>query len=246
MNMHEYQIKALSSRFMGATPSALSGMPTVHEVASSADGTGLELSGYFATWDVDSDDEAFLPAAFNASLPAALTLGIPVLYNHLKNEAPIGFVKNAEIRPGGLWGSLILPKPVVGTKAFDIYSAIQTGSMGNLSFSVGGLWERLNIGGKVKLLCRRLMECSITSIPTNVFATATGVKSAVGVKSIGGGGPDALWVAQSMSSRQQLAAWNAHARHRSLEAAIAGVSLELSVRELNALAARSAALRPRI
>ncbi len=227
--MHEYQSKGITPRFMGATPTANFGIPTIREVSKSVDGTGLELSGFFATWDLDSDNEAFLPTAFNAALPAALKLGVPVLYNHQKNDAPIGFVKSAEIRPGGLWGSLILPKPVAGTKAFDIYSAIQTGSMGNLSFSVGGLWKRLDIAGKVKLLCERWLECSITPIPTNVFATATGVKSAVGVKSLGAG----LWVPSTMSSRDQVETRTQHMAQRRLERTLDKLALELNVLEIN-------------
>jgi hypothetical protein len=35
---------------------------------------------------------------------------------------------------------------------------------------VGGLWERFNIGGKTKLMCKRLLEISLTSQPTNQYA----------------------------------------------------------------------------
>ena len=230
--IYEHEQKALANRFMASTPTANYGVPTVKEVSSSIDGTGLELSGYFATWDVDSENEAFHPSAFTSSLPRALALGIPVLYNHLKNESPIGFVKSAEVRPDGLWGCLILPKPTIGTKAFDVYSAIQSGSMGNVSFSVGGLWQRFDVAGKIKLLCKRLLEVSVTPIATNEFAVATGVQSAVGVKSLGNG-PDALWVRASMPYTQKLDALTAHRRRRALETAVARVSLELSVCEIN-------------
>jgi len=243
--IYEYDSKALAKRFMASTPTANFGIPTIKEVSGSVDGTGLELSGFFATWDVDSQDESFHPSAFNTSLPRALKLGIPVLYNHLKNEAPIGFVKSCEVQAGGLFGSIILPKPALGTKAYDVYSAIQNGSMGNVSFSVGGLWRRFDVGGKVKLICERLLECSVTPLATNQFAVSTGVQAAVGVKSLGGGsGPDALWLPQTMSSKAKAEARTRYMAHRRLEKALDMLDLELTVRSLNVARSRALALQP--
>lgn len=182
--VYDYQSKGIRS-FMSAAPSPGEnyGIPRAFEVKPSVDGTGLELSGWFATWDVDSEDEAFIPQAFDKSLPAAMKLGVPVLYHHNKNEAPIGLVTSAEIRPEGLFGTVVLPKPEVSTKAFDIYAAVKSGKI-PLAFSVGGLWQRLNIGGKVKLICERLLELSITPVATNGFAKPTAIASVVGVKGL--------------------------------------------------------------
>jgi hypothetical protein len=45
-----------ADRFVTAEPN---GMPSVSDVHESADGTGLEVGGWFATTHEDSDDEAF-------------------------------------------------------------------------------------------------------------------------------------------------------------------------------------------
>jgi HK97 family phage prohead protease len=162
-------------------------VPTVAEVHPSVDGTGLEVSGWFATWAEDSDGEAFLPTAFDTAAPAALAVGLPVLYAHAKNEVPVGFVKSMEVRPAGLWGSIILPAPLAGTKAAEIYAAVKAKVLDK--FSVGGFWIRQNIGGKVKMLCDRLVEVSLTATPTNLYARAAGVTAVRGVKAVGG-----VWV----------------------------------------------------
>lgn len=53
-------------------------------------------------------------------------------------------------------------------------------------FSIGGLWTRRNVGGKVLLGCKRILELTLTSCPANVNARTAGVAAVVGVKSIGG------------------------------------------------------------
>jgi HK97 family phage prohead protease len=158
-------------------------IPSVTEVHESTDGTGLEISGLFATWHEDSANESFLPNAFDAAIPDFLKNPV-VLYMHQKTEAPIGFVKSIGVTARGLEGSIILPAPVAGTKAFAVYQAVKAGLV--RAFSVGGLWERINIGGKTKLMCKRLLEISLAPQPTNLHALAGGVAAVQGVKSIGG------------------------------------------------------------
>jgi hypothetical protein len=130
------------------------GMPSVAEVHESVDGSGLEVSGWFATWHEDSESEAFLPRAFQIAIVSAMAVGLSVLCHHKKSEAPIGFVTTCEERLGGLWGSVILPKPATGTKAYDIYESVKAHLLN--FFSGGGLWSRTMVGGKVMLGCKRL------------------------------------------------------------------------------------------
>jgi hypothetical protein len=80
----------------------------------------------------------------------------------------------------------------VGTKAFDIYHAVKAGLIS--TWSVGGIWDRVNIGGKIRLMCKRLLELSLTSQPTNQYAQADKVVTVHGVKSIGG-----VWMPDSRS-----------------------------------------------
>jgi HK97 family phage prohead protease len=187
------------------------------------DGSGLEISGLFATWDEDTEGEAFLPTAFDSSLPVAMALGVPVLYHHAKDEAPIGFVKSCEVKPQGLFGSVVLPAPEVGTKAFDVYSAIKNKLP--LAFSVGGVWERFKRGGKTKLLCRRLLEVSITPVATNAFAKLTKIASVQNVKAIG-------------DSWEPVMGINEYVKQRVAEDNLQRIALDLAVAEINSRASR--------
>jgi hypothetical protein len=175
-----------------------------------------------------------LPNAFNTSLPAALAVGMPVLYHHRKDEAPIGFVKAAEIKRDGLWGSIILPAPVVGTKAFDIYQSVKA-KLIPFQFSVGGVWKRLNVGGRVRLLCERLLEVSLTPCATNQYAKPTGVSSVIGVKAM-----DGEWLPASMTVNERINRRIAAHRLAKAKQDLALVALTLDVA---ALRARSSQLR---
>jgi HK97 family phage prohead protease len=193
MDYFDYGDKALGSRYAAMTSPART--PSVSEIPASTDGTGLEVSGWFATFDEDSHGEQFLPNAFDGAIRSALAGGLPVLYEHGKKDVPCGFVKSMEVKPGGLWGTVILPAPRPGTKAAEIYDAVKTNLL--RYFSVGGFWTRLNVGGKVKLLCDRLVEVSLASRPVNARAHTAGISAVQGVKSLGGG----EWVLASVNDR---------------------------------------------
>src|SRR4051794_16343806 len=120
--MHNYADKALGSRFV------TSNFPTVEEITAAADNEGIELSGVFANHLTDSENESFAVGAWDESLPRALKARIPVLWHHDRG-LPIGFVKEARITPQGLVGSVVIPKPEVGTQAFEIYSALKSGAI---------------------------------------------------------------------------------------------------------------------
>lgn len=131
----DYAGKALKPRFSTAAPNEI---PSVAEVQPSADGTGLQVSGMFATWDPDSEGESFLPNAFDTAAPAALAAGIPVLYQHEKASVPMGYVTDMQVRRDGLWGSAILPKPS-GGRALELYEAVKAGSIRAWSVAAFGL-----------------------------------------------------------------------------------------------------------
>jgi len=86
---HDYGNKSLKSRFGTLVPGSI---PSVAEVPASADGTGVEPQGLFATFHDDSAEEAFLPYAFDGAVASALSLGLPVLWCHDKMSVPNGFV----------------------------------------------------------------------------------------------------------------------------------------------------------
>jgi HK97 family phage prohead protease len=216
--MHDYGDKSLS-RF--ATMASSSDVPSVREVPNSVDGTGLEIAGMFASFDEDSSGEQFLSWAFDDAIAGALKHGLPVLYAHKRNEVPVGYVKSLEVRPTGLFGSMILPAPLAGTKAAEIYAAVKSKVLDK--FSIGGFWSRLNVGGKIYLLCDRLLECSLTSTPTAAGTRATSVSSVTGVKSV-----DGVWL--PVRSRFDTAVYE-H-RLRDLGRAVALLELELDLAPL--------------
>ena len=45
--------------------------PTISELHSARDGEGLEITGWFSTWDEDTDREAFHPEAFDKAMLAS-------------------------------------------------------------------------------------------------------------------------------------------------------------------------------
>jgi HK97 family phage prohead protease len=214
MDFHDYGAKGIYAALPTAARS-----PTVSEVPSSTDGTGLEVSGYMATWDEDSHGESFLPSAFDNAIRSALAGGLPVLYQHVKTEVPLGWVKSLEVRAGGLWGSVILPAPLAGTKAAEVYAAVKQGFLRH--FSVGGFWTRFNVAGKVKLLCDRLVEVSLCSTPVNQHARFAGSTAVQGVKALGDD-----WVLASVNDRIARDI-DEHQAHR-----LALIDLKLTVAEL--------------
>jgi HK97 family phage prohead protease len=107
---------------------------------------------------------SFCPWAFDEAVASAMELGLPVLYAHKRNEVPVGYVKSLEVRPEGLFGSIILPAPLPGSKAAEVYAAVKSKVLDK--FSVGGFWSRLNVGNKVKLICDRLVEISLAGTVT--------------------------------------------------------------------------------
>ncbi len=156
------------------------------ELHSAVDGDGLQLSGWFTTWDEDSAAEAFAADAFDESLPRFLNSNPVVLHAHDKNSPPIGYVTSAHIdKRKGVYGTVVLPKPELGTKAMEVYSSVKNNLI--RGFSAGGFWERYQDAlGRTKLRCKRLLEVSLCGLPTNEYALADGGITAVqGVKAIG-------------------------------------------------------------
>jgi hypothetical protein len=131
--------------------------------------------------------------AFDAAVPSALALGLPVLWCHEKTSVPIGFVKSLKVTAEGLWGSMILPAPVLRSRAHEIYERVRAGL---LKFSVGGFWRRSKIGGKTKLMCDRLVEVSLPPCVVNPHSRMTSVAAVQEVKSIAGVG----WVPATVAA----------------------------------------------
>ena len=196
------------------------------EVHSAVDGEGLQLSGWFATWDEDSAAEAFVCDAFDKALPRYLANNPIVLHMHKKSEPPVGRVVAAHIdKSKGVYGTVLLPKPEVGTKAMDVYNAAKNGLL--KSFSVGGFWKRFDVGGKTKLICDRLLEVSLAGPNVNEWAISDGgVASVIGVKAIG----DTFYTLPEYERRQREA--DAWFQHKRAEQQLALAELRLDVAAL--------------
>ena len=150
-----------------------------------------------------------------------------MLHQHDKKSPAIGFVTSARVEPSkGVYGTCVLPKPEVGTKAMEIYSAVKNGLV--KGFSVGGFWQRYQDGlGRTKLKCKRLLEVSLTGLPVNEYALADGGITAVqGVKSIGS---EWLTVPDYDQRLQDAQEWLAAKR---AERQLALIDLRLTVAEL--------------
>jgi hypothetical protein len=109
-------------------------------------------------------------------------LGLPVLYAHKRNEVPGGYVKSLEVRQEGRFGSIILPAPLPGSKAAEIYAAAKFKVLDK--FLVGGFWSRIRVGNKVKLICDRLVEISLAGTVTNPYSRASSVVAVQGIKGL--------------------------------------------------------------
>jgi HK97 family phage prohead protease len=171
-------------------------LPRVTELHDPVNGEAIEISGWLANWLEDSESEQFDRKAFDTSLENFLLGGNAIALWHHDRNLPIGEVVAAEVLPNGLYGTIRLPRPEVGTKAFEVYQAAKAGLA--KGFSVGAKFARKIIGGKVHVFCERLLEVSLTPIPVGQFAVADDVKSRRDVKAF-----DGEWLPVREAARRQ-------------------------------------------
>lgn len=141
-------------------------------LVSSNDDGSLTIEGLASDFDVDRQDEAFEPGAFNESLSRYLSHNPVLLYHHKKDMA-LGRVTAANIDSNGLHVKAIVDAPEPGTPAADLYRKVKSGTL--RGFSVGGRFFRRMTEKGPRIFKCDLTEISITPQPVNsnaLFAVA--------------------------------------------------------------------------
>lgn len=140
--------------------------------AVTADDGKLRVEGYAAGFDVDRQDEAFLPGAFTKGLQNFLKRGAPLLYHHHYDKS-LGQVEEARIDGKGLFLKARLDDPEPGTELADVWNKVKAGSI--KGFSVGGIFKRKQTPAGPRIHTADLVEVSITPVPVQpdtLFAVA--------------------------------------------------------------------------
>jgi HK97 family phage prohead protease len=142
------------------------------DVREDDDGT-LTIAGYASNWDLDRQDEAMAPTAFDKALQRYRQNPI-LLYMH-RLDFPMGRVTQAHIDEKGLFVEAKLPKPEPGTEAAHVWRLVKAGVI--RAFSVGGKGTRAIVNGVKRVTSWDLAEISIAPVgvnPTTTFSIQAG------------------------------------------------------------------------
>jgi HK97 family phage prohead protease len=154
-------------------------VPSISLLPAGVDGEGVEATGWLCRFnELDSENEQFSIIGFKSALEGFMRNPV-VLFNHARSQVPIGRVTKADLRPEGLWGSVVIPKSERGTKGREVYEAVKNGLL--KSFSISGMFE--HIGNTI--LVKRLIEVSIATQGVHDQALIHGPASVVQVKALG-------------------------------------------------------------
>lgn len=129
------------------------------------------IEGYASDFEVDRQDEAFEPGAFQKALDDYMQN--PVLLYHHKKDTALGAINEARLDKKGLWVRAQVPKPDEGTTLSNYYNQIKAGVL--RGFSVGGRFMRRMTPDGPKIFKADLREISVTPLPVNprtLFAVA--------------------------------------------------------------------------
>lgn len=141
-------------------------------VAEADAGDGLWIEGWASDFEVDRQDEAFMPNAFSKAINQYLKNPV-LLYHHMADKA-VGQVKDLKLAPDkGLYVKAWLDKPADGTEDANIYNKVKSGTI--RAFSVGGVFRRKQTPMGPRIHEVDLREISITPLPVNprsLFAVA--------------------------------------------------------------------------
>lgn len=126
----------------------------------------LYIEGYAADFEVDRQDEAFEPGAFEEGLKSFMATNPVMLYHHKYDQA-LGQFVDARLDQKGLWVKGRVDKPTPGSWAEDVVAKIKRGTI--RGFSVGGIFKRrLNQAtGRPSIFKCDLAEISVTPFPVN-------------------------------------------------------------------------------
>lgn len=138
----------------------------------------LRIEGYAAGFDVDRQDEAFIPGAFTKGLQNFLKRGAPLLYHHHYDKL-LGTVEDVYIDSKGLFLKACLDDPEPGTELADVYNKVKSGSI--KGFSVGGIFKRKQTPAGTRIYDADLVEVSITPVPVQRDTLFAVVGKAFGV-----------------------------------------------------------------
>lgn len=131
------------------------------------------IEGYAAEFDLDRQDEAFEPGAFEAGMKAFMNSN-PVLLYHHKYDKALGQIESFEHRPDGLYVKARVDEAEPGTELADVVRKIKTGTI--RGFSVGGRFKRrMGTDGRPRIHTADIAEISVTPFPINprtLFAVA--------------------------------------------------------------------------
>jgi HK97 family phage prohead protease len=140
-------------------------------VDAADDGT-LHIEGYASTFDMDRQDEAFEPGAFQKSLDTYLNTNPVILYHH-KYDTAMGTITEAKLDGKGLWVKGEVPKPPENSPVAGYYQQVKDKVL--RGFSVGGKFYRRMTEKGPRIFKCDLREISITPMPVNaggLFALA--------------------------------------------------------------------------
>lgn len=126
------------------------------------------IEGYFATYDLDRQNERFLPGSFSEAAKSFMTGGSrAVLFQHKPELGQLGQVEALEERKGGLWGRARLPRPAESSPLYDHWLKIKSGMMKGISIRSRMLAKRLRDGSRV-CIPTDIAEFSMTPTPVNM------------------------------------------------------------------------------
>jgi HK97 family phage prohead protease len=131
--------------------------------AVAADG-GLVVEGYAANFDLDRQNEAFLPGAFESALDRYLTTNPVVCYAH-KLDRAMGQVLSAKLDGKGLFVKARIDEAEPNTEAADVYRKVESGTI--RGFSVGGVFHRKQTPAGPRIHECDLREISIAPVPVS-------------------------------------------------------------------------------
>lgn len=144
------------------------------EITEDPDTGDLYIEGYASDFDVDRQDEAFEPGAFEEGLKSFMRTNPVMLYHH-KYDHALGQYVDARLDEKGLWVKGRVDKPAPGSWAEDVFNKIKRGTI--RAFSVGGIFKRRNTPNGPRIFKCDLAEISVTPFPVNprtTFAVVAG------------------------------------------------------------------------
>jgi HK97 family phage prohead protease len=133
--------------------------------AVEVDGGDIFIEGWASDFEVDRQNEAFEPGAFEKSIQQFLSGNPALLYHHDYSKA-LGIVEALELKPEGLWMRARVDEPAPGSWAEDVVRKIKKGTIKGLS--VGGIFKRrMGADGRPRIFDADLAEISVTPLPVN-------------------------------------------------------------------------------